>query len=140
MLNNIYNQKITILNKLKRTDSSTGLDVWYKHTVDDAAWYTDSARSAGGSSVYIGSYITVLIPFHDDYMPYKDWRNIDDKDSYFTMQANDYIVLGEMEEDVDANNIIQVLQKYGELVCQVKHHNENYNRFGARVQIKVEGV
>lgn len=140
MLNNIYNQKVTILNKLKRADGSGDVDVWYKHEVDNAAWYTDSARSAGGTSVFIGTYITVLIPFNEDYVPYKEWKNSEDKETKFTMSSGDYVVLGTVPEEITAQNVIQIMQNYGADVCTVRHLNETHNRFGARVQLKIEGV
>lgn len=140
MLENIYNQRVTILNKLKRTDSKTGVDVWRKSTVDDVVWYTKSARSAGSSSVFIGTYITVLFPFNSRYLPYMEWKKPGNQDEHFTMSCGDYIILGDVPENITANNIIKVLEQYGENVCQVKHHNANYKRFGARVQLKVEGV
>lgn len=140
MLKDIYNQRITILNKLRRTDTKSGmLDEWYKYTVDNAAWYTDSARSAGGSSVFIGTYIKVYIPFNEAYLPYLEWRD-GDKVSHFTMSTNDYVILGDVPETITAANIVKTLEKYGENVCQVKHHKANYDRFGAFVQLKVEGV
>lgn len=140
MLANIYNQTVTILNKLKRTDGITGVDVWYKTILHDVAWYTDSARSAGGSSVYIGTYIKVFIPFHDEYLPYMEWKKPGNQDMHFTVSTGDYVVLGEVTEDITADNVVKTMQKYGENVCLVRHHNENYNRFGARVQLKIEGV
>lgn len=140
MLENIYNQRVTILNKLKRTDSKTGVDVWRKSTVDDVVWYTKSARSAGSSSVFIGTYITVLFPFNSRYLPYMEWKKPGNQEGHFTMSSGDYIILGDVPENITANNIIKVLEQYGENVCQVKHHNANYKRFGARVQLKVEGV
>lgn len=140
MLENIYNQRVTILNKLKRTDSKTGVDVWRKSTVDDVVWYTKSARSAGSSSVFIGTYITVLFPFNTRYLPYMEWKKPGNQEEHFTMSSGDYIILGDVPENITANNIIKVLEQYGENVCQVKHHNANYKRFGARVQLKVEGV
>lgn len=140
MLENIYNQRVTILNKLKRTDSKTGVDVWRKSIVDDVVWYTKSARSAGSSSVFIGTYITVLFPFNSRYLPYMEWKKPGNQDEHFTMSSGDYIILGDVPENITANNIIKVLEQYGENVCQVTHHNANYKRFGARVQLKVEGV
>ena len=131
---------MTILNKLKRTDSKTGVDVWRKSIVDDVVWYTKSARSAGSSSVFIGTYITVLFPFNSRYLPYMEWKKPGNQDEHFTMSSGDYIILGDVPENITANNIIKVLEQYGENVCQVKHHNANYKRFGARVQLKVEGV
>ena len=140
MLENIYNKRVTILNKLKRIDSKTGVDVWRKSIVDDVVWYTKSARSAGSSSVFIGTYITVLFPFNSRYLPYMEWKKPGNQDEHFTMSSGDYIILGDVPENITANNIIKVLEQYGENVCQVKHHNANYKRFGARVQLKVEGV
>lgn len=140
MLKNIYNQKITILNKLKRTDNSTGSDVWKKFVVDDVAWYTKSARSAGGSTVFIGTYITVLFPFHEEFLPYMEWKNAGMQEGHFTMSSGDYIILGDVPETITANNIVKTLEKYGENVCLVRHVNATYDRYGARVQLKVEGV
>ena len=140
MLESIYNQTVTVLNKLKRTDSSTKLDVWHKYVLHDVAWYTKSARSAGGSQVFIGSYITLLIPFHDDYLPYKEWKEPGAQDGKFTISTGDYIILGEVDENFTAETIVKQLEKYGEDVCLVRHHNELHDRFGARVQLKIEGV
>lgn len=141
MLKTIYNQRITILNRLRRSDNDSGVDLWYKTVVNDAAWYTKSARSAGGSTVFIGTYITVLLPFHDDYVSYRKWKDLANKNLKFTMSTGDYIILGDIEEDeVFAKDIVATLQKYGESVCQVKHCNASYDRFGATVQLKIEGV
>jgi hypothetical protein len=140
MLENIYNQKVTILNKLRREDNDKHTDLWFKHTIDNVVWYTDSARSAGAHDVFIGSYITILIPFNESYRNYADWKTLTNKDDYFTVSVGDYIIMGDVEEDVNANNIVKVTQKYGEDVCLVRHHNENHNRFGARVQLKIQGV
>lgn len=140
MLENIYNQTVTILNKLKGVDSLTKKDIWYKTVLTDVAWYADSTRTATSSAVYIGTYIKVLIPFHNEYLPYLEWREAGNQDTHYTMSTGDYIILGEVPEDITAENIVKTLQKYGENVCTVKHHKESYNRFGARIQLMIEGV
>lgn len=140
MLKNIYNQTVTILNKVRREDSGTNKDVWYKTVLNDVAWYTDSARSAGNHDVYIGTYITVLIPFHDEYKDYLDWIALKDKENYYTVSTGDYVINGIVDEEVTSDNIVKTLQKYGERVCLVRHHNANYKRFGATVQLKIQGV
>jgi hypothetical protein len=114
--------------------------VWHKTILHDAVWYTDSARSAGSSAVFIGTYITVLIPFHDEYLPYMQWRERGMQDNHFTMSNADYVILGEVTENVTAENVTKIVENYGENVCLVRHHNENYDRYGARVMLKVEGV
>ena len=140
MLEHIYNETITILNRLRRADGDGKVDLWYKTVLNDVAWYTASARSAGGNAVYIGTYITVLVPFNDKYLPYMDWKNAENRDEYFTVSNNDYIIKGIVSEEITAENVVSVMQKYGEDVCLVRHHNENHNRFGAKVQLKIQGV
>ena len=136
----IYNETITILNKLRREDSATGLDVWHKTILYDAAWYTDSARSAGSNAVFIGTYITVLLPFHKEYIPYLEWRKDGQQDNHFTISTGDYVIKGVVTEDITANNVVKTLQKYGEDVCLVRHHKEVHDRFGVGVQLKIQGV
>lgn len=140
MLKNIYNQRITILNKLKREDNNSGVDIWQKTVIDDAVWYKHSESSVGVGGVSIGTVIQVLIPFHDEYLPYLEWRQEGKQKGHYTMSTGDYIIRGNMTEDVDASNIVKTLQKYGEDVCQVKSQTDNYKRFGARVQLYIEGV
>lgn len=140
MWKNIYNQRITILNKLNRADASGNLDEWYKYTVDNAAWYEASARNSGGNGVYIGTYITVLIPFNENYLPYKQWKDLEDKSDKFTISSGDYIVLGDVPETVDASNIVEVMKTYKLESCQVKHIKKPHKRFSATVQLKIEGV
>lgn len=140
MLTDIYNETITIFNKLRRSDSALGKDVWYKTVLHNAAWYTDSARSAGGQNVYIGSYITILIPFGNRYKPYLEWKEPGCQNDYFTASLGDYIVKGVVDEIITADNIVKTLEKYGENVCLVRHHNELHDRFGAKVQLKIQGV
>lgn len=140
ILNNIYNQKITILNKLKKADSLTGLDVWHKTVLTDAAWYSQTERTATASSVYIGSYFKVLIPFHDNCLYYVDWKQSGMQDGNYTMSAGDYIILGEVTEDITPNNVVATMTKYEPNVCQVKTFQPLHDRFSAFVQLSVEGV
>ena len=140
MLKNIYNQKVTILNKLKNSDSQSNLDVWHKTVIDDVAWYEQVERTVMNNSVAIGSYITCLIPFHEEYLPYSEWRKAGNQDGHYTMSSGDYIVLGEVTEDVTAQNIVATMTKYEPNVCTVKHCSNAHMRFGATVQLQVEGT
>jgi hypothetical protein len=140
MLSNIYNQKVTILNKLKRSDSSSNRDVWYKHTIEDAAWYEESIRSVLPNGVAIGTVLIVLIPFHEDYEIYTEWAKDETRDGKFTMSSGDYIILGDVEEEVTADNVVSVAKRYEGNVCLVKHIKKPHKRFGATVQLRIEGV
>lgn len=139
-LNNIYNQTVTILNKLKRTDGITGQDVWYKTVVNDAAWYDSVTRTATANATYIGRFITVLIPFHEEFLPYNKWKQAGNQLGHYTISIGDYIILGEVNEDITSQNIVKTMESYGENVCLVKYHTEPHERGGNNIQIKVQGV
>lgn len=140
MLRCIYNQKVTILNKQKRTNKPGSVDVWYKKVIENAAWYSEAVRQVINNGVVIGTVYKVLIPFNADYMRYKDWAKLQDKGSYFTMSSGDYIILGDVPDEVTASNIVEVTKKYEGDICTVKHITETHERFGATVQLKIEGV
>ena len=95
---------------------------------------------SGGNGVYIGTYITVLIPFNDDYLNYREWKKLDDKSGKFTMSSGDYIVLGDVEEEITAQNVVAVIKEYEGFSCMVKHIKKPHKRFNATVQLKIEGV
>ena len=140
MLENIYNQTVTLFNKLKRTDSLTNKDIWYKTQLTNCAWYRKVERDVASNGVLIGSYITVLIPFNKQYLQYDAWKQLNMQSEHYTMSMGDYIVLGTVDEEVNASNIVKVMESYGDKVCLVKHCNEVYERFGANIQLKIQGV
>ena len=125
MLENIYNQRVTILNKLKRTDSKTGVDVWRKSTVDDVVWYTKSSRSAGSSSVFIGTYITVLFPFNSRYLPYMEWKKPGNQEEHFTMSSGDYIILRVQYDSTKFDYKLAYVDyiKYGKVIFNIQGIN-----------------
>lgn len=140
MLNNIYNQKVTILNKLKRSDSTNNIDEWHKMVISDAAWYAQVQRTVQNSSVAIGSYIVCLIPYHKEFLAYSDWKQEGQQEGHYTISSGDYIVLGEIEEEVTASNVVSLMSKYEPNVCTVKHFEVAHDRFGSTVQLRVEGT
>ena len=129
---------MTILNKLKREDSPNGLDAWFKTVIDNGAWYQDIIRNVDKNGVYIGNTLKVLIPFNDSFSEYKDWKTTCEG---YTISKGDYIILGDIEEtEITPNNVTKIAQKYSDNICLVKHFRINYNRFGATVQLKIEGI
>ena len=135
----IYSNRVSILNKLKRDDGTSGSDEWFVTVVDNVAWYRNSERTVSNSGVYIGEYKTILIPFNKAYLPYDEWKN--NTEGHFTVSEGDYIVLGEVTEDITAKNVVSVMKKLDKSkVCLVKAVIQREERFGAKVQVKVEGV
>ena len=135
----IYSNRVSILNKLKRDDGTSGSDEWFVTVVDNVAWYRNSERTVSNSGVYIGEYKTILIPFNTAYLPYDEWKN--NTEGHFTVSEGDYIVLGEVTEDITAKNVVSVMKKLDKSkVCLVKSVIPREKRFGAKVQVKVEGA
>ena len=139
-MNFIYNKTLTILNKLKASDTLSKQDLWFKHVIHNGAWYITNESSMSGTTVNISSKITVLIPYNDMYLPYNDWKSDTNQLKYFTMSNGDYIVNGILEEEVNSQTITKILSKYEPNVCSVKSINELPKRGIENVMLKIEGV
>ena len=70
------NGNITLLNRLKRKDSVTNTDVWYKTQIQNCVYKKDRITTVNGTVVSMGQAFTVLIPFTGNYLPYKDWKKL----------------------------------------------------------------
>ncbi len=132
---------ITILNKLKHQDSSTGLDVWYKTIMKDIKYTNTKVTSVVGTEVSMGQQFIILIPFTDKYLPYAEWKNSNQKDNTFTISQGDYIFLGsELEEEITPNNILKTKTKYEPNVCEVRSIEEVPQKYGVKIQLRISGV
>lgn len=129
---------ITILNKLSRKDSQTGLDVWYKYTLNDISYKQNIDRTTEGINVNIGNYFTILIPFDANYKCYDDWKS---SLSGYTLSQGDIIVLDDIKDEiVNPNTIASLKQKYKYKICEIRAITEVSNKFGVNIQFRVEGV
>lgn len=136
----IYNETLTILNKLKACDTMSKQDLWFKHVIQDGAWYVTNETSMSGTTVNISSKITILIPNNSMYRDYNVWKQGSNQLANFTMSTGDYIVRGLVDEEITSQNITKILNMYGNDVCSVKSVRELPNRGIANVMLKVEGV
>ncbi len=132
-----FNQKITILNKLAAADNIEKIDKWYKTVIDGCSWKTKTTRTASNATVSIANSVICRIPFQSNYKAYNQW--IDDIENTFTISVGDYIVLGEVAQEVTANNIISIIKNCKPGAIQVKAVADNTTIEGAK-HFKVEGV
>ena len=65
---------ITLLNRLKRQDSVTNTDIWYKTIIKNCTYKKDRVSNVNGTVVSMGQSFTILIPFTGNYLPYKEWH------------------------------------------------------------------
>ena len=133
-------QLITIANRLNRTDSITGLDVWYKFQLKNIQYSKERVTTVNGTQVSMSESFNILLPFTGKYIPYLRWKDLSNKDDYYTLSQGDYIFLTEITEDIQPNTIMQIKNKYRGYVCEVRSIIEVPERNGVTIQLKVSGV
>lgn len=111
-LGQIYDETITVINKLDARDSAEKQDSYFKRVLHHCMWSTKTSRTVeADGTVDIGTTTVVQIPESENYLPYKAWAK-GDKDQSFTICAGDYIVKGVVTEDITAANVKKVLAQY----------------------------
>lgn len=131
---------ITLLNKLKRKDSTTNLDVWYKTIIKNCVYKQDRISNVNGSVVSMGQTFTILIPFTGKYLPYREWKKLEDKTGYYTLSEQDVIILDEVTEDVTAQNITQIKNDYEPNTCDIRSIEQVQRRLEVNFEFRVSGV
>lgn len=134
------NGTITLLNKLKRKDSTTGLDVWFKTIIKDCVYKKDKISNVSNTVISMGEEYTILIPFTGGYMPYKEWKNLADKTGYYTLSNQDVIILDEVTEEVTANNITEIKNAYEPNTCEIRSIEQVEQKLSVRYEFLVGGV
>lgn len=119
-LGQIYDKTVTVINKLDAKDGGLRQDTYFKHTFDHCMWSLVTSRNIDmDGTVTIATSHRVQIPENEDYRPYPEWIR-GDHESTFTVRAGDYVVLGEVTEEVTAENIKKIMQKYEPEAFQVQ--------------------
>lgn len=131
---------ITLLNRLKRKDSITNTDVWYKTVIQNCIYKKDRITGVDGKVVSMGQQFTILIPFTGKYVTYNEWKKLEDKTGFFTLSNQDVIILENVEEDVTDKNITQVKQNHEPNTCEVRSIEQVIKRNGVNFEFRVGGV
>ena len=133
-----FNCTITILNKLDGINSKTGLDVWKKTVLHNCFFSTQAIRNISGTTVSIGNNFVCRIPKNNNYKPYNEW--IDNLEG-FTLSTGDFIIKGEIEEDIiTPNNIRSVVEKYSPNAFEIRCFKDNTNTIKVLEHYHLEGV
>ena len=131
---------ITLLNKLKRKDSTTNIDVWYKTVIKDCIYKKDKISNVNGNIVSMGQQFTILIPFTGKYLPYRDWKQLEDKTGYYTLSEQDVIILDIVTEDITAQNITQIKNDYEPNTCEIRSIEQVEQKLSVNFEFRVSGV
>lgn len=131
---------ITLLNKLKRKDSITNLDIWYKTVIQNCVYKKDKISNVTGSVVSMGQEFTILIPFTGRYIPYNEWKKLEDKTGVYTLSTQDVIILGEVTEEVTDKNIVQIKNDYEPNTCEIRSIEQVDQKLSVKFEFRVGGV
>lgn len=132
---------ITILNKLSKNQSATGLDVWYVTKLYNIPYSIERVASVVGTSVSVGQTVNILIPFSDKFIHYRDWAKLDNREDYYTMSQGDLIFIDvDLDDIVTPNSVITLKNKYSPDVCQVASIFEVPQKYNVQYQLKVVGI
>ena len=134
------NGNITLLNRLKRKDSVTNTDVWYKTKIQNCVYKKDRITTVNGTVVSMGQSFTVLIPFTGNYLPYKDWKKLEDKTGFYTLSEQDVIILDDVIEEVTPQNITQIKNDYEPNTCEIRSIEQVNQVFSVQFEFRVSGV
>lgn len=131
---------ITLLNKLKRKDSITNLDIWYKTVIQNCVYKKDKISNVTGSVVSMGQEFTILIPFTGKYIPYNEWKKLEDKTGVYTLSPQDIIIFGEITEEVTDKNIVQIKNNYEPDTCEIRSIEQVEKKLTVNFEFRVSGV
>lgn len=122
-LSKLLPQKITIINRLKSKDNESKRDKFYKKILDNCIWDNSKLANQSGKSIYYSRGYSVQIPTEQKYK-YKDYREwIIDAENSFTLSLDDYVVLGEVTEDITPDNLKDIINRYSPNVFKISLTN-----------------
>lgn len=131
--------KVTVLCKVPRIYSEDGIEKWCKAVISDCIYKRSKITNMLDTTVSMSQTYTVLVPFNDNYVSSDKWYGMKDRQNTYTVAQGDYIVFGEVKEDVTSNTIRDLLDKYANH-CEVRSIEEVEQVHGARYRLKVQGV
>lgn len=112
-LGKIYDDTISIINKLDARDSALKQDSYFVTTLNHCMWGDKVNRTVqSDGTVNIATSHQVQIPEANNYMPYRDWKNAEARADSFTLRTGDYVIKGKVEEQVTASNVRSIVNKY----------------------------
>lgn len=122
-----FKHTVTVLNKRDGLDSHDHLDAWKKTVLRQCAWkQTETQGQTGRLSEAVeiskGEEYIVRVPPSEEYQPYSAWK---DTMEGFTFSPGDYVLKGEITEEVTAETVQNVVNKYRPDAFEVRLFRDN---------------
>ena len=88
----------------------------------------------------MGQSFTLLKPLTGNYLPYKEWKNLEDKTGYYTLSNQDVIILDEVTEEVTPNTITKIKNEYEPNTCEIRSIEQVDKKLSVRFEFRVGGI
>ena len=135
----IYNETITVINKLDAKDSALKTDSYFVTTLENCMWSDYVSRTVGADgTVEVATSHQIQIPEANNYMPYREWRKAETRADSFTLRAGDYVIRGTVEEEITASTIKNIVKLYEPDAFQIQAFRDATK--GAGFDHSTEGV
>ena len=131
-----FQHTITVLNRRDGKDSPDRRDTWKKTVLDHCAWTQSRTQQAQGVEVSEGAEYLVRVPPSDEYRPYSAWKG--DMEG-FTFSPGDYVIKGEITEEVTAETVQSVVSRCRPDAFEVRLFRDNTGT-GYLDHYRLEGV
>ena len=119
-------QTVTIVNRLKGEDNDTGRDIFYKKILKNCVWMGKQIGSRNGNEIAYTEGYQVHIPADQEYtyFEYNIWKNKENLDDCFTLSLDDYVILGDVPEEITSANVTKIIKKYKPNAFQIRQFQD----------------
>ena len=130
-----WTHTVTVLNKRAGRDSADHLDAWKKTVLRDCFWAGEQTQGQSGQEANEGAAYLLRVPRSGEYRPYQEWKG-DMED--FTFSPGDYIIRGEVEEEITPETVQAVVESSRPEAFEVRLFKDN--TVGPLPHYRLEGV
>lgn len=118
----IYDERLTIVNRLDAKDAGAGQDAYVATVLDGCMWTQRIHRSVqSDGTVAVGSTTSAQVPEAASYVPYREWAKLPDRTGTFTVRHGDYVFRGEVGDVADATALKALAASWEPDAFQVQH-------------------
>ena len=136
-----FRNTLTVLNKLDGRDSPDHLDHWKKTVLHSCEWMTtqtgvQSNRLSMAIEVNEGASYLARVPTSPNYRPYREWKETMEG---FTFSPGDYIIRGEVTQEITPETVLAVVEYYRPDAFVVTLFKDNNTGMGVLDHYRLEG-
>ncbi len=122
-----FRETVTLLNRRDGKDSKDHLDAWKKTVLHQCVWTqrqdrTPSTLLTNAIEIKLSASCLVRVPASLDYRPYNAWR---EDMAGFTFSTGDYLILGEILENVTPETVTAIVGKYRPNAFEIQLFKDN---------------